>query len=66
MGKGTKADCVNATFTPELYEDDFTAINAIKLLERKPEVKDTPDFFSKQKIMNLSSLKWRPSATSKT
>lgn len=37
MGKGTKADCVNATFTPELYEDDFTAINAIKLLERKPE-----------------------------
>ena len=36
MGKGSKADCINATFTPELYEDDFTAINAIKLLQRKP------------------------------
>jgi arylsulfatase A-like enzyme len=36
MGKATKDDCINTTFTPELYEDDWTAANAIKLLKRKP------------------------------
>jgi hypothetical protein len=36
MGKATKAECINSTFTPELYEDDFTAVNAIKLLKRAP------------------------------
>lgn len=36
MGKATPADCINTTFTPELYEDDFTAVNAIKLIKRAP------------------------------
>jgi hypothetical protein len=36
MGKASTADCINSTFTPELYEDDFTAVNAIKLLKRAP------------------------------
>lgn len=36
MGKGSRAECVNTTFTPELYEDDFTAVNAVTLLQRKP------------------------------
>ena len=36
MGKATKAECANSTFTPELYEDDFTAVNAITLIQRAP------------------------------
>ena len=36
MHKGSPALCVNSTFTPELYEDDFTAANAIKLIKRAP------------------------------
>ena len=32
MGKANRELCINTTFTPELYEDDFTAVNAIKLL----------------------------------
>ena len=36
MGKGKLSDCINSTFTPELYEDDFTAVNAIELLKRRP------------------------------
>ena len=36
MGKGKLSDCINSTFTPELYEDDFTAVNAIELLKRSP------------------------------
>jgi|EP01046_Picozoa_sp_COSAG06_P052179 arylsulfatase A-like enzyme len=36
MNKGSPALCVNSTFTPELYEDDFTAANAIKLIKRAP------------------------------
>jgi|EP01046_Picozoa_sp_COSAG06_P020324 arylsulfatase A-like enzyme len=39
MGKASKDECINTTFTPELYEDDFTAVNAIKLLQRAPEDK---------------------------
>ena len=37
MGKGSAAECINATFTAELYEDDFTAVNAIRLLDRAPK-----------------------------
>jgi hypothetical protein len=37
MGKASPIDCANATFTPELYEDDFTAANAVALLRRKPQ-----------------------------
>jgi len=36
MGKASVSECVNSTFTPALYEDDFTAINAVILLQRKP------------------------------
>lgn len=36
MGKASVSECINSTFTPELYEDDFTAINAVTLLQRKP------------------------------
>jgi len=36
MGKGSAGECINTTFTPELYEDDFTAVNAIKLINRAP------------------------------
>ena len=36
MGKASRDECVNTTFTSELYEDDFTAINAIRLLQRRP------------------------------
>lgn len=42
MNKGSAADCANSTFTPELYEDDFTAVQAITLLKRAP--KDKPYF----------------------
>lgn len=34
--------CVNTTFTAELYEDDYTAANAVTLLNRAP--KDKPWF----------------------
>lgn len=37
MGKASVAECVNSTFPPELYEDDFTAVNAVTLLRRKPQ-----------------------------
>lgn len=33
---GPSTECLNSTFPPELYEDDWTAVNAIKLLERRP------------------------------
>lgn len=36
MGRGSVDECINSTFTPELYEDDFTAVNAIKLIKRAP------------------------------
>jgi len=39
MGRARADLCINSTFTPELYEDDFTAVNAIKLLQRAPEDK---------------------------
>ena len=42
MGRARADLCINSTFTPELYEDDFTAVNAIKLLQRAP--KDQPWF----------------------
>ena len=37
MGKASALDCASTTFTPELYEDDFTAANALALLRRKPD-----------------------------
>lgn len=37
MGKAKASECVNSTFTPELYEDDYTAVNAIELLKRRPK-----------------------------
>ena len=39
MHKASAAECINATFTPELYEDDFTAVNAMKLIARAPSNK---------------------------
>ena len=39
LQKGPIAECMNSTFTKELYEDDFTANNAIRLLQRAPTAK---------------------------
>eukprot|EP01062_Namystynia_karyoxenos_P077796 TRINITY_DN790_c0_g1_i1.p1 TRINITY_DN790_c0_g1~~TRINITY_DN790_c0_g1_i1.p1 ORF type:complete len:522 (+),score=113.22 TRINITY_DN790_c0_g1_i1:79-1644(+) len=42
MGRASEKWCDKLTYTPELYEDDWTAGNAITLLKRRP--RDRPFF----------------------
>eukprot|EP01061_Rhynchopus_euleeides_P034807 TRINITY_DN5873_c2_g1_i1.p1 TRINITY_DN5873_c2_g1~~TRINITY_DN5873_c2_g1_i1.p1 ORF type:complete len:513 (+),score=125.84 TRINITY_DN5873_c2_g1_i1:92-1630(+) len=39
MNRGSPDLCTNTTYTEELYEDHFTAANAVELLKRKPQGK---------------------------